>query len=43
MKPIKIVYDEKGNTLSSGSAKKAFCKESDIEQEVIPWLKMGVS
>lgn len=37
MKPIKIVYDEKGNTLfvRFSEKKEAFCKESDIGKEVV--------
>ena len=37
MKPIKIIYDEKGNTLNVrfGSKKEAFCRESDIGKEVV--------
>ncbi|MEW6675090.1 MAG: DUF2283 domain-containing protein [Nitrospirota bacterium] len=37
MKPIKIVYDEKGNTLfvRFSGKKEAFCKESDIGKEVV--------
>ncbi|KAF0144071.1 MAG: hypothetical protein FD156_2115 [Nitrospirae bacterium] len=37
MKPIKIVYDEKGNTLfvRFNEKKEAFCKESDIGKEVV--------
>lgn len=37
MKPIKIVYDERGNTLHvrfSGK-KEAFCRESDIGKEIV--------
>lgn len=37
MKPIKLVYDEKGNTLfvRFSEKKEAFCKESDIGKEVV--------
>ncbi|MEK6691738.1 MAG: DUF2283 domain-containing protein [Nitrospirota bacterium] len=37
MKQIKIVYDEKGNTLHVrfSSKKEAFCKESDVGKEII--------
>lgn len=37
MKPIKIVYDEKGNTLfvRFSEKKETFCKESDIGKEVV--------
>lgn len=37
MKPIKIVYDEKGNTLHVrfSHKKEAFCKESDVGKEII--------
>ncbi len=37
MKPIKIVYDERGNTLHVrfSSKKEIFCKESDIGKEII--------
>ncbi|MFH0773937.1 MAG: DUF2283 domain-containing protein [bacterium] len=37
MKPIRIVYDEKGNTLfiRLSDKKEAFCKESDVGKEII--------
>ncbi len=37
MKPIKIIYDEKGNTLHVrfSSKKEAFCRESDIGKEIV--------
>lgn len=37
MKPIKIVYDEKGNTLCVrfSDKKEAYCKESDIGKEIV--------
>lgn len=37
MKPIKIVYDERGNTLHVrfSSKKEVFCKESDIGKEIV--------
>ncbi len=37
MKPINIVYDERGNTLHVrfSNKKEAFCKESDIGKEII--------
>ncbi|MEW6067528.1 MAG: DUF2283 domain-containing protein [Nitrospirota bacterium] len=37
MKPIKIIYDEKGNTLfvRFSEKKEAFCKESDIGKEIV--------
>jgi uncharacterized protein YuzE len=37
MKPIKIVYDEKGNTLHVrfSDKKEVYCKESDIGKEII--------
>ncbi len=37
MKPIKVVYDERGNTLyvRFSNKKEVYCKESDIGKEVI--------
>lgn len=37
MKPIKIIYDEKGNTLHVrfSDKKEVFCKESDVGKERI--------
>ncbi|MBM4137159.1 MAG: DUF2283 domain-containing protein [Nitrospira sp.] len=37
MKPIKIVYDEKGNTLHVrfSDKKEAYCKESDVGKEIV--------
>ena len=37
MKPIKIIYDEKGNTLyvRFSDKKEAYCTESDVGKEVI--------
>lgn len=37
MKPIKVVYDEKGNTLyiHFSDKKEAFCKESDVGKEIV--------
>ena len=37
MKPIKMVYDEKGNTLHVrfSDKKEVFCKESDVGKEII--------
>ncbi len=37
MKPIKIVYDEKGNTLHVrfSNKREVYCKESDIGKEII--------
>lgn len=37
MKPIKIIYDEKGNTLyvRFSDKKEAFCRESDIGNEIV--------
>ncbi|MBI5750424.1 MAG: DUF2283 domain-containing protein [Nitrospinae bacterium] len=37
MKPIKIAYDERGNTLHVrfSSKKEVFCKESDIGKEIV--------
>ena len=37
MKPIKMVYDEKGNTLHVrfSDKKEDFCKESDVGKEII--------
>lgn len=37
MKPIKMVYDEKGNTLHIrfSDKKEAFCKESDVGKEIV--------
>ena len=37
MKPIKIVYDGKGNTLyvRFSNKKEAFCRESDVGKEII--------
>lgn len=36
MKPIKIVYDEKGNTLHVrfSNKKEAYCKENDVGKEI---------
>jgi uncharacterized protein YuzE len=37
MKPIKIVYDEKGNTLHVrlSDKKEAYCRESDVGKEIV--------
>lgn len=37
IKPIRIIYDEKGNTLyvRFGDKKEAYCTESDADKEVI--------
>lgn len=37
MKPIKIVYAEKGNTLHVrfSDKKEAYCKESDVGKEIV--------
>lgn len=37
MKPITIVYDEKGNTLHVrfSDKKEAYCKESDVGKEIV--------
>lgn len=37
MKPIKIIYDEKGNTLfvRFSDKKEAFCRESDVGKEIV--------
>lgn len=37
MKPIKIAYDERGNTLHVrfSSKKEVYCKESDIGKEIV--------
>ncbi len=37
MKPIRITYDEKGNTLHVrfSEKKEAFCRESDIGKEIV--------
>lgn len=37
MKPIKITYDKKGNTLAVrfSDKKEAYCRESDVGKEVV--------
>ena len=37
MKPIRIIYDEKGNTLHVrfSDKKEAYCTESDVDKEII--------
>ncbi len=37
MKPIRLIYDEKGNVLyvRFSDKKEAFCKESDVGKEVV--------
>ena len=37
MKPIKIIYDERGNTLHVrfSEKKEAYCRESDVGKEII--------
>ena len=37
MKPMKIIYDESGNTLyvRFGDEKEAYCSESDVGKEVV--------
>ena len=37
MKPINIIYDKKGNTLSVrfSDKKEAYCRESDVGKEVV--------
>lgn len=37
LKPIRIIYDAKGNTLHVGFSdeKEAYCTESDIDKEVV--------
>lgn len=37
MKPIRIIYDEKGNTLHVrfSDKKEAYCTESDVDKEIV--------